>query len=241
MRPGVIVSIIGHVGAVLMTLLAWEARSTLPPESGAVVPVEIVDVALESNVRALAEEVPEEEETPAPAEAEPTQAEEQPAPTPTPAPRERPRQNDSFDLDAVAGLIDKQREPRRPRNEGERADRNQQGAGLGTAEVAAIEDRARALVRAHMRRCWRMPIDLPDPERLIVTVEFDINRNGTLNGQPRVTSPRGYAFDPPMRAAVDAAVRAVRACDPYPLPDDPVVGEHYEVWRSQIYTFRPTN
>jgi hypothetical protein len=92
-----------------------------------------------------------------------------------------------------------------------------------------------------MRRCWRMPIDLPDPERLIVTVEFDINRNGTLNGQPRVTSPRGYAFDPPMRAAVDAAVRAVRACDPYPLPDDPVVGEHYEVWRSQIYTFRPTN
>jgi hypothetical protein len=44
-----------------------------------------------------------------------------------------------------------------------------------------------------------------------------------------------------MRAAVDAAVRAVRACDPYPLPDDPVVGEHYEVWRSQIYTFRPTN
>ncbi len=241
MRPGVIVSIIGHVGAVLMTLLAWEARSTLPPESGAVVPVEIVDVALESNVRALAEEVPEEEETPAPAEAEPTQAEEQPTPTPTPAPRERPRQNDSFDLDAVAGLIDKQREPRRPRNEGERADRNQQGAGLGTAEVAAIEDRARALVRAHMRRCWRMPIDLPDPERLIVTVEFDINRNGTLNGQPRVTSPRGYAFDPPMRAAVDAAVRAVRACDPYPLPDDPVVGEHYEVWRSQIYTFRPTN
>jgi outer membrane biosynthesis protein TonB len=240
MRPGVIVSIIGHVGAVLMTLLAWEARTTLPPESGAVVPVEIVDVALESNVRALAEEAPE-EETPAPAEAEPTQAEEQPTPTPTPTPRERPRQNDSFDLDAVAGLIDKQREPRRPRNEGERADRNQQGAGLGTAEVAAIEDRARALVRAHMRRCWRMPIDLPDPERLIVTVEFDINRNGTLNGQPRVTSPRGYAFDPPMRAAVDAAVRAVRACDPYPLPDDPVVGEHYEVWRSQIYTFRPTN
>lgn len=241
MRPGVIVSVIGHVGAVLMTLLAWEARSTLPPESGVVVPVEIVDVALESNVRALAVEPPAEEE-PAPAETEPTTADEQPAPTPAPAPRERPReQNDSFDLDAVAGLIDKQREPRRPRNEGERADRNQQGAGLGTAEVAAIEDRARALVRAHMRRCWRMPIDLPDPERLVVTVQFDINRNGTLNGQPTVTSPRGYAFDPPMRAAVDAAVRAVRACDPYPLPDDPVVGEHYEIWRTQIYTFRPTN
>lgn len=242
MRPGVIVSTIGHVGAVMMTLLAWEARPTLPPDSGAVVPVEIVDVALESNVRALAEETPEEAEVAPAEEATPEAAEEQPQPTPAP-PRERPRpqQNDSFDLDAVAGLIDKQREPRRPRNEGERADRNQQGAGLGTAEVAAIEDRAAALVRAHMRRCWRMPIDLPEPERLVVRVEFDLNRNGTLNGQPRVTSPRNYTFDPPMRAAVDAAVRAVRACDPYPLPDDPVVGEHYEVWRTQIYTFRPTS
>jgi hypothetical protein len=85
-----------------------------------------------------------------------------------------------------------------------------------------------------------MPIDLPDPDRLVVVVEFDLNRNGTLNGQPRVTSPRNYSFDAPMRTAVDAAVRAVRACDPYPLPDDPVVGEHYEIWRNQVYTFRPT-
>jgi len=238
MRPGLIVSIVGHVGAVLMTLLAWEATTALPPEAGSVVPVEIVDVALESNVRAMAEDVPEEEVAPA-EEATPA-AETQPQPTPTPAPRERPRE-DAFDLDAIAGLIDKQREPRRPRNEGERADRNQQGAGLGTAEVAALEDRARALVRAHMRRCWRMPIDLPDPDRLIVTVEFELNRNGTLNGQPRVTSPRNYSFDAPMRTAVDAAVRAVRACDPYPLPDDPVVGEHYEIWRSQVYTFRPAS
>jgi hypothetical protein len=206
------------------------------PASGSVVPVEIVAVAPESNVRALAEDVPDEEVSPE--EQEPEQAEETPAPAPTPTPQRRPR-NDDFNLDAVAGLLDKQRDPGRRRNEGERAERNQQGAGLGTAEVAAIEDRARALVRAHMRRCWRMPVDLPDPDRLIVVVEFDLNRNGTLNGQPRVTSPRNYSFDAPMRTAVDAAVRAVRACDPYPLPEDPVVGEHYDVWRSQVYTFRP--
>jgi hypothetical protein len=238
MRPGVAVSIVGHVGAVMMTLLAWEARTTLMPEAGSIVPVEIVDIAPESNVRALAEEVPEDEV--APSEQEPQEAEPQAAPAPTPQPQRRQR-SDDFNLDAVAGLLDKQREPGRRRQEGERADRNQQGAGLGTAEVAAIEDRLRALARAHISRnnCWRMPIDLPDPDRLVVTIQFDLNRNGTLDGQPRVLSPRNYTFDPHMRRAVEEALRAVRLCDPYPFADDPVVGEHYDLWREMEYTFRP--
>lgn len=238
MRPGVIVSLIGHVGAALMTMLVWETSATIAPMAGSVVPVEIVDVAPESNVRALAEDVPEDEVSPE--EQEPAEAQEEPTPAPTAPAQRRPERNDEFDLDSIAGLIDKQRDPGRRRTEGQRADRNQQGAGLGTAEVAALEDRARAIARAHLRRCWRMPIDLPDPDRLIVTVEFDINRNGTLNGQPRVVSPRNYTFDPAMRTAVDAAVRAVRVCDPYPFPDDPVVGEHYEIWRETEFTFRPS-
>jgi len=241
MRPGVVVSLIGHIGAVMMTMLAWEARSTLTPEIGAVVPVEIVDVAPESNVRALAEDVPEEEVAPEQQE-ETVEAEPEPAPTPAPQPRPRqPRQQqEEFDLDAIARMVNTETKTGRERQEGQRAERNQRGAGLGTQEVAALEDRARALARAHLRRCWRMPIDLPDPDRLVVTVEFDLNRNGTLNGQPRVTNPRNSTFDPAMRAAVEAAVRAVRVCDPYPFPDDPVVGEHYDVWRQTEFTFRPS-
>ncbi len=235
MRPGVIVSIIGHVGAVLMTMLAWEARSTLPSSGGVVVPVEIVDVALESNVRALAEDVPDEEVT---AEEEmPTEAQEASAPSPTPAPP-RPRQDD-FNLDEIAaGLINREQDKGRRRNEGERAERTQRGAGLGTAEVAAMEDRASALVDRHLRRCWRMPDDLPDPERLVVTVSIQIGRNGAMVGQPRVLSPRNYTFDPPMAEAVNRALRAVRQCDPYTiLSEDPVVGEHFEIWREQEVTF----
>jgi hypothetical protein len=239
MRPGVIISIVGHVGAVMMTLLVWETRAVILPASGSVVPVEIVAVAPESNVRALAEEVEDEGESIAD---ESVEADPQTAPVPSPRP-ERPRRDESFNLDEAEATLNNTdvREGRR-RNEGQRDTRTQRGSGLGTEEVVAIEDRARALIRAHMRRCWRMPIDLPEPDRLVVTVEFEINRNGTLNGQPRVTSPRqgSYTFDPAMRTAVDAAVRAVRACDPYPLPDDPVVGEHYDIWRTQVYTFRPS-
>jgi hypothetical protein len=235
MRPGVFVSIIGHIGAIMMTFLVWETRAVILPASGSVVPVEIVDVALESNVRALAEQVPEGEEE---AADEASEGEPEPAPTPASTPRPRPPQRADNDFDAFLQNYDTK--GGRPRASGDPADTTRPGAGLGTAEVVAIEDRARALIRAHMRRCWRMPIDLPDPDRLVVVVEFDINRNGTLNGQPRVTSPRNYTYDAPMRTAVEAAVRAVRSCDPYPLPDDPVVGEHYEIWRSQVYTFRPS-
>lgn len=239
MRAGWVVSFIGHVGAVMMTLLAWDARTVPVPEAGMVVPVEIVDVAAESNVRALTETL-EEEEAPAEEETVEAQPEPEPAPTPTPQPPRPRQQADEFDLSQIARMVDKQRQPGRERVQGEQADRTQRGAGAGTGEAAALEDRARALVRAHLRRCWRMPIDLPDPDRLVVTVEFDVNRNGTLNGQPRVTSPRNYAFDPPMRTAVEAALRAVRQCDPYPFPDDPVVGEYYDIWRTNEYTFRPS-
>ena len=223
------------VGFVIMTMLAWETHSTAIPSQGAVVPVEIVDVAAESNVRALAEDVPDEEVSPT--EEQPSEAEPEPAPSSQPTPP-RPRQNnDSFDLSAVSGLLDKQRDPGRERQEGQRADRNQRGAGLGTAEVAALEDRVRALNRRAMQRCWRMPSDLPDPERLVVTLEFDLDRNGNLRGQPRVTSPRNYSFDASMRTAVENALRAVRSCDFTFFPEDPVVGPHYEVWDEVEYTF----
>lgn len=239
MRAGVVVSIIGHVGAVMMTMLAWEARTTLSHDAVVVVPIEIVAVAPESNVRALAEQIPDEEVAAQDTPPEPTPPEAAPAPTPQPTPpRERRNRQDEFDLSDISGLVDKQRDPGRRRQEGAAADRTQRGAGLGTQEVASMEARVASLVQRHLQRCWRLPDDLPDPDRLVVVVEFRLNRNGTLNGQPTVTSPRNYTFDAPMNEAVNRAVRAVRQCDPYPLPDDPIVGEHFDIWREQIVTFQ---
>jgi len=238
MRAGVVVSIIGHVGAVMMTMLAWEARSTLQTQGVSVVPVEIVDVAAEANVRALAEDVPDEEVAP---QEEQTAAEEPtpaPAPSPTPTPRRQQQQNDDFNLADISGLIDRQRDSGRERQEGQRADRNQRGVGLGTEERTAIESRVAGLVQQALNRCWRSVADLPDPERLRVVLSFRLNRDGSLNGQPRVVSPSNYTFDPYMNEAVNRARRAVLTCDPFErLPNDPVVGEHFEVWRDQEVTF----
>jgi len=238
MRAGLILSAVGHIGAVLMTLYAWRAAPEDIAASGIVVPIEIVTVAPVSNVRALAppvdDEAPEEAEEAAPET--PPEAAPSPTPTPTPPPRE---ERERFDLAAIARMADRAKQPGRERVEGAPSDRTQRGAGLGSADVARIEDRITALTRSHLQRCWRMPADLPEPDRLVVTVSFEVDRNGALRGQPRVVSPSNYTFDPPMRVAAEAALRAVRACDPYPYPNDPVVGEHYDLWRAGEFRFIP--
>src|SRR5258706_23790 len=103
------ISAVGHVGFVMMTLLAWEARSTLIASVGSVVPVDIVNVAPESNVRALAQPTLEDQAPEAQDQTAP-----QPAPTPTPTPAPAPPQraqthNDSFDLASIARLVDRSR------------------------------------------------------------------------------------------------------------------------------------
>ncbi|HYD88196.1 MAG TPA: cell envelope integrity protein TolA [Vitreimonas sp.] len=238
MRAGLVVSIIGHVGAVLMTMLVWEARSSLPTGGVAVVPVEIVDIAEESNVRALRTDEAEEEASAQ--EEETTPEETQPAPTPAPGQRRpQPRQQEeNFDVADASDFIDRQRERNNRNREGETSDRNQEGVGRGTAETASLEARIASLSRQALERCWRTVADLPDPQRLRVVVAIRLNRDGSLNGQPRVISPTNYTFDPLMAEAVNRALRAVRTCDPITrLPEDPIVGEAYDLWREQEVTF----
>lgn len=238
MRAGWLVSLIGHIGIMLMTTLVWQTAAEIAPSGGAVVPVEIVDIAAESNVRALAEDAPEGEVRPQPEE-QPPQA----APEPAARNRNQRNQREAEDdlLASSTRLLNTDTKTGQEQNEGQPAETTRRGAGLGTAEVARLEDRLIAISQAHIRRnnCWRMPIDLPEPERLVVTIRFRVNRNGTLNGEPEVTSPRNTTFDPAMRTAVEAARRAIRLCDPFPYPDDPTVAEHYELWRDMEYEFRP--
>lgn len=239
MRAGWVVSFIGHIGFVIMTMLAWEANSRLPDDAVAVVPIEIVDVAAEANVRALAEDVPDAEES-VPEESEAAN-EPQPAPTPSPTapPQQRRQQNEEFDLAAASRMVNRAQEQQQRREEGETADRTQRSTGLGTAEVASLEARIAAIASQEFNRCWRSVADMPEPERLVVVLGVRLNRDGSLNGQPRVMRPGpGYNVDPIMSEAVNRALRAVRTCEPVTrLPEDPVVGEHFDLWRDQEVTF----
>src|SRR5262249_46427812 len=110
MRVGWLASLLAHVGFVLLMLHRCAGfQSNNPPEAGNVVPVEIVATAPESNVRALATPqqadnapVVAEEATPEP----PTPA---PAPAPPPTPRPPRPQQDAFNLDSIARMVDRSR------------------------------------------------------------------------------------------------------------------------------------
>ncbi|MGD9816638.1 MAG: hypothetical protein AB7Q23_06455 [Hyphomonadaceae bacterium] len=243
MRAGFVVSLIGHVGAVMMTLLAWETRSSFEMGATQIVPVEIVNIGAEANVRALAQEVPDEDLSPQ--EEQNDQSEEarpQPASTPAPPNRRPPRQRDEdWDPSDASGLVDHDDDRGRPQRDGQPSDTTRAGVGLGTDERITLQSRADSISLRVLNGCWRTVADMRDPERLVVVVRFRLNRNGSLNGQPTVVRPTNTTFDPEMSEAVRRATSAVRVCDQRGdftrLSEDRLVGEHYELWRDQEVEF----
>lgn len=185
-----------------------------------------------------AEPVPaEEEEEPEP---EPDEPEPEPAPEePEPEPEE---EEDSFNLDRITSLVDKAREesPQRDEREDagenppEQAEQRRESAGLSSDLTMSEYD----ALRARMIECWRAPVDAPNPEELQVTVRVELNRDGTLAGQPRLQNQAriNLSGDPYLKLAGERAIRAVQQCAPYSfLPE-----EKYSAWREIDMHFDPS-
>lgn len=132
---------------------------------------------------------------------------------------ERAEERAPFDLEAIQGLVDR--------------DRIRSGA-----RVATLEERAQYLVREHMRACWQAPDDLRHARFMIVTVEFNLNADGTLQSDPLVVAPVNYRRNRHTRAAAERAIASIRACAPFPLAADAQLAQHPEVWRTMQLTFR---
>jgi outer membrane biosynthesis protein TonB len=255
MLRGIVGSATLHAAIILATLVAWASapeRSDEPPQ---VIPVEMVDIADATNIRPqmreepkpveqppeevapptpepqVAEAAPQEEEAPPPPEEQPK------APEVAPPPPQRkpppPKPTATFDPDRILALLDK-RAPRAaapaPAPRGERTQR-----GIGNMNAATMDIQAAFLQQ--MRECWNFPAGAPNPEELIVTMDIRLTPDGHLAGSPELSADtraamRGNAF---MRAAGEAALRAVSICEPYRLPQD-----RYAQWRELTLVFDPT-
>jgi hypothetical protein len=94
-------------------------------------------------------------------------------------------------------------------------------------------------MQAAIYRCWNISAisGMPDANSLIVTVEFELNRDGTLVSPPRVANSMqinlsGNQF---WKVAEQSAVRAVVSCQPYNfLPQD-----RYSDWKEWTLDFDP--
>lgn len=78
--------------------------------------------------------------------------------------------------------------------------------------------------------CWRGVQDLPEPERLVVTVRIQLTIDGKLDGKPELLRPiSGVGNDKFMRTAIQRALGAARRCE-YRLPEG--AEQTYEEWKT---------
>ena len=99
------------------------------------------------------------------------------------------------------------------------------GAGEQTGNSVAVT----TLISQQMKVCWDDVVDLPNPERLNVVVKVELNRDGSIKDGPDLVDPaRPPIGDRPMSVAIERALRAVRKCSPYRLPEGSE--DYYNDW-----------
>ncbi|HET6390056.1 cell envelope integrity protein TolA [Hyphomicrobium sp.] len=156
-----------------------------------------------------------------------------------------------FDPSKIASLLEKSPEDSTPkalldkdkRKKGQQASGSsatsekfgkEAGTQTGTDTVlsAREQDLLKGMLKSQLNGCWRPPGTGGGSEVPVVELHWELNPDGTLAGEPRVTSA------PPTTAGqvyAEAALRAVRMCSPFRLPPDKYEGG----WRYIEWTFDP--
>lgn len=266
MRFGVLASLLFHTGLLGLAFLSLpeSLRPDVAPEP--FVPIELIadaEFADQTSVPAQSKDPEpdpiEEPDLPEPELAreptpEPETSEPDPEPIPEPDPEPQPEpekpdpepkkpepekpKSDDLDLDSLDALLDKEREKKpvassTPSQTTEESDVDRPAIGLGDRLSASDE----AKIQAALLSCWTPPIGAPEPEKLIVEVEFELNRDGTLAGTPRVKNAlqinlSGNRF---WKVAEREAVNAVIKCQPFNY----LAGDRYDQWREMEFNFDP--
>lgn len=267
MRFGVVVSLLLHACAVGLAFISLPAFLRTKVVEAPVIPIELIEeaeLAEKTSVPAAAPkpkpkaekppDLPKPEEIkpkPAPKVEPEKKPEPQPVPEPEakkpepvkpkPKPVEKPKPKaEDLDLDALSALVDKSRKPEvASESDSEavlEADRAREAIGAGDRLTASEIDKMRAAVS----RCWNASaiIGAPEPEKLVVEIDIDLNRDGSLSGRPRVVnaleiSLSGNRF---WKVAEQNAVRAVELCAPYDFFDP----ARYQEWKAFTLNFDPS-
>ncbi|HAE26985.1 MAG TPA: hypothetical protein DCG58_07490, partial [Hyphomonas adhaerens] len=189
--------------------------------------------------------IPDEEPEPPPPEKKEEPKKEEPPPKkeePKLIEKQKPKANDDLDfLNEFEDILkDKAQDERRtPREEVppqinkpvlRDAQEDRPGAGERRGNTASLQ----AAMRRQIYTCWRGVSDLPKEDQIDVQMRVTLNRDGTLKGNVELVSPRSRPIGR-SGIAVDVALRAVRKCAPYQLPED-----DYDLWKDINVTVSPT-
>ncbi|WP_026941927.1 cell envelope integrity protein TolA [Hellea balneolensis] len=150
----------------------------------------------------------------------------------------------AFDLDKLSSMIDRSRETAPEKNQQKVlqsesnnyvfAENSRASSGAGT-EMTINEMDA---LQSAMYKCWRMPADAKNPEKLVVRLSVKILPDGFVQDVKIIDSARQRRNDPGnpfWDVAEQRAVRAVSQCGPY----DFLPAEKYSQWKDMTLNFRP--
>ena len=137
-----------------------------------------------------------------------------------PKKEEKPKKERVYDNSKIAALLDK----RSPERHAVTGDTINQQASFGTAagQAQKLSMSWVGALQARIRQCWNVPAGVRDAENIEVRVYFELRKDGTVAGQPRLLAGPPNANGP---AIGESAVRAIQQCQPYTfLPQSEYVG-----------------
>ncbi len=265
MRTSFVASLALHAGALALAFVSLPEFMRTRVVEQPVIPIELIDKAELSDRTSVPAAAP--KPKPAP-EKKPEPPAEKPPEPPKAEPEKKPEQKlaenppekkpeekkpedkkpenkpekkpeEALDLDELAGLIDKLKKDDPAGDDSgalEEAERAREAIGAGDRLTVTEIDKMRAAVA----RCWNASAILgaPNPENLVVEIDIDLNRDGTLSGTPRVVNAAQIALSGNRfwKVAEQNAVRAVQACQPYDFFDP----ARYQEWRAFTLNFDPS-
>ena len=152
---------------------------------------------------------------------------------------EAKKRKSKFDADRIAALIDKSPDkrgaPRTSTPPTKPTDYKGPTAGVrrGTDSVlsAREQDLLKSQLSGQLKQCWHLPGGGGGIETMVVTLQWRLRQDGSLDGLPKVVRPQS---GPVFQIAAEAAMRAVTRCAPFNLPRD-----KYAVWKSVTWSFDP--
>ncbi len=171
--------------------------------------------------------------------------------------RQKAEEAKKFKLDKIAKAIDsspddaqqKAFQDKDPTKKGQQASGNSQTAkevgksagdakGSGNEMLATEVAMIGALIKQHIKTndCWRFQGGAIGAQELKVKLELRFQPDGRLGAEPVVANPN--PGNPQFGFAAEAAIRAVKACEPYNmLPPD----KYANIWKHMFFTFDPTS
>lgn len=151
------------------------------------------------------------------------------------------KEKQKLDTDRLSALLDKAPDPKSapaaaPAPAAPTKDKGPvKGAPDGRDPRNAANEASRLLGmivgRIRERGCWNIQAGGQLAASQVPRIQFELNRDGSVRGEPRVMNPQS---SPEFQLAADAAKSAVLKCQNFELPPD-----KYEMWKRVTLDFDP--